>query len=281
MKLGMNMLLWTTDVTEQHSPLFGRIAEIGFDGAEVMIGDRNAAHYAAIGRELDRCGLERTAVAAVGAEHNPASPDRAVREAALARLVEITDKAREMGADRVVGPFHSAYKEFTGRGPTEDELAWSAETLAAAAEHAVSVGAKLAIEPLNRFECYLLNTAGQGAEMVRRVGHPGLTMLYDTHHMHLEERDVGAAIRGAAGSIGHVHISENDRGVPGRGQVDWEATFAGLKAIGYDDWLVIEAFSRLDPDFARMIHVWRDFFADPEEVMHEGHAFVRKQWSRA
>jgi D-psicose/D-tagatose/L-ribulose 3-epimerase len=93
--------------------------------------------------------------------------------------------------------------------------------------------------------------------------------------MHLEEPDAGAAVAHTAPVLGHVHCSENDRGVPGRGQVDWQGTFAALRAAGYDGWCVIEAFSRLDPAFAAGIHVWRDYFHKPEDVCTEGLAFVR------
>jgi D-psicose/D-tagatose/L-ribulose 3-epimerase len=93
--------------------------------------------------------------------------------------------------------------------------------------------------------------------------------------MHIEEPDAGAAVRTCAAVLGHVHLSENDRGVPGRGQVAWRATFAALREAHYDGWCVIEAFSRLDPSFAAAIHVWRDYFADPEQVCTEGLRFVR------
>jgi D-psicose/D-tagatose/L-ribulose 3-epimerase len=75
--------------------------------------------------------------------------------------------------------------------------------------------------------------------------------------------------------LGHVHLSENNRGVPGRGQVDWRGTFAALQEVGYDGWCVIEAFSRLDPEFAAAIHVWRDYFVDPKEVCVDGLRFAK------
>ncbi|MCB9880075.1 MAG: sugar phosphate isomerase/epimerase, partial [Planctomycetes bacterium] len=112
--------------------------------------------------------------------------------------------------------------------------------------------------------------------LCERVDHPALRAHYDTHHLHIEERDAGAAVRHCAPVLGHVHLSENDRGVPGRGQVDWQGTFAALREVGYDGWCVIEAFSRLDPVFAADIHVWRDYFAAPEDVCREGLDFVRR-----
>jgi len=101
---------------------------------------------------------------------------------------------------------------------------------------------------------------------------------YDTHHMHIEEKNVTRAIESVASELRHVHISENDRGTPGSGQVAWKETFAALKSVGYDGWLTIESFSRLDPDFAGAIHVWRDFDAC-EAIYTDGLKFIRDSWA--
>ena len=278
MKVGMNLLLWTADVTEEHYPLMAELKAGGFDGVELMLtADRDALHREALSAELDRLGLERTVVFAPDESANPISPDPAVREAAIEKLVWAVRAAAEVGSSILAGPFHTAYPVFSGEPATEDERSWCAEVMRAGAEEGERSGVTLTTEILNRFECYLLNTVKDGLDMVARVGHPRFKIHYDTHHAHIEEQDPGAAIRSAADAIGHVHISESDRGVPGRGQVAWQASFEALKEIGYDGWLVIEAFSRQDPDFANAIHVWRDF-APADEIWREGLEFIRRSW---
>ena len=278
MKTGINLLLWTTSVDQKHHGLLADLRETGYDGVEIPIGAGDAADYRDLGRELDRIGLARTAVTSVDESTNPVSPDPAVRRAAVERLGWAIDMAGELGAEVVCGPFHSAYKVFTGRGPTDDELGWSAEVLRAAAERAEPAGITLAVEALNRFECYVVNTMAGLRDLVRRVDHPSLGAHYDTHHMHIEEPDVTAAIEHVGKELCHVHVSENDRGTPGSGQVRWADTFEALKSVGYDGWLTIEAFSRLDPEFAALIHIWRDFERDPGELASRGLAFVRESW---
>jgi len=274
----MNMLLWTTRVTEQHFGLFEDLERTGFDGVEIPVHHADV-DYRALGAELQRQGLECTAVTSLDGATNPVSPDRGVRRAALARLEWAMDMALELGSDRLVGPFHSAYAEFPGHGPTEDERAWCADVLRQAAEAAERRGLVLRVEYLNRFECYMLTTAAQARDLVRRVDHPALGMLYDTHHAHIEEQDVAAAILASREEIGHVHVSENDRGTPGKGQVAWTETFRGLREIGYDGWLVIEAFSRADPRFATAIRIWRDLAPSLEDVYREGCAFIKRSWA--
>ncbi len=281
MKTGINLLLWTTFVDEEHHALLATLRELGYDGVELPLYRGDAAHYRALASELDRLGLARTEVTSLEPDPIPVSPDPAVRKRAGERLGWAIDMAAELGAETLCGPFHSAFKHFTGVGPTADELRWSADVLRGAAERAEEVGIQLAIEALNRFECYLVNTMSDARALARAAGHPNLGVHYDTHHMHIEEHDVSAAIELVADEIRHVHVSENDRGVPGAGQVNWTDTFRTLRRVGYDGWLTIEAFSRLDPEFAGMIHIWRDFARDPEEVYTRGLEFMRRMWDES
>lgn len=276
MRLGINLLLWTTHVTEAHERQLASVRDCGFDGVEVPLFEGDPAHYARLGAMLDRLGLARTCSTGLDADHDPISECDAVRSAAGDRLRWAVDCAHALGADVLCGPLHSAFKVFRGRGPVHDEFRRSADVLRSVAEHAAPAGVLLAPEALNRFECYLLNTAGQMRTLCELVDHPSVRAHYDTHHMHIEEPDAARAIAHVSPVLGHVHLSENDRGVPGRGQVDWRGSFAAIRASGYDGWCVIEAFSRLDPAFAADIHVWRDYFTDPEHVCTEGLAFVRK-----
>lgn len=279
MKFGMSMLLWTPFVTHEHAPLFRRLKELGFDGVEVPVNEGPDSHYQELGQMLADIGLEAVGVAFVTDEENPASPDAAIRAAALERFRLLTSRARALGASLICGPIHSAYASFTGKGPSDEELGWSAEVLHKAATQ--GDGMQLGVEYLNRFECYLVTSAAECDALVRRADHPSICSVYDTHHAHFEEQDIKSAIASCKDTMGHVQLSENNRGVPGRGQVDWTTTFAELRRINYDGWAVIESFSRTDLEFASALHIWRDFCADPDEVCAEGIAFLRRAWAEA
>ena len=136
----------------------------------------------------------------------------------------------------------------------------------------------LAIEYLNRFECYFLTTALQAKALVKEVNHPNFRMMYDTFHANIEEKNIPETIASVAGSFVHVHISENDRGTPGTGQVHWAETFQALKQVKYDGWMVIEAFGRALPALAAATRVWRDLFPTAEEVYTQGLRFMKAQW---
>ena len=184
----------------------------------------------------------------------------------------------ERGGETLVGPYHSALGHFSGGGPTEDEKGRAADVLRQAAEFAAQARVMLGIEYLNRFECYFLTTAADALALVKRVDHPSFRMMYDTFHANIEEKAIGPTIASIAGHFIHVHISENDRGTPGSGHVHWDETFQALKKVGYDGWLVIEAFGRALPDLAAATKVWRYLFPSAEEVYTKGLALMQEKW---
>ncbi len=279
MKLGLNLLLWTSRVTDEHLPVLQKIRAAGADGVEVPLNELTAPECRALATRLDGLGLARTSsMAILDPAQNPASSDPAHRRAARDLLRELVDRAAALGAPVLCGPMFQTLGHFTGQGPTADERRHAADVLREAAAHAEPAGVTLAAEPLNRFEAHVLNTMADAAAFVDQVGHRRVGVLYDTFHANIEERDPVACIGKHAAAIRHVHISASDRGVPGRDHVPWPATFAALKSIGYDGWLVIESFGRALPGLAAATRIWRDLFASPDEVVTEGTAFVRASW---
>jgi D-psicose/D-tagatose/L-ribulose 3-epimerase len=279
MKTGMNLLLWTGMVTEEHYPLIRDIKKAGFDGVEIPVFDGKTDHYKGLKKELDNNGLKCTTVTIVTPETSPISPDASVRKAALDRLKWAIDCNQALGAENMVGPFHSPLAVFSGEPPTEDEKSRAVEVLRQAAEYAAQANVRLCIEYLNRFECYFLTTAADAVALVNRVNHPNFKTMFDTFHAHIEEKSQAGPIYQTAPVLGHVHISENDRGTPGTGQVKWCEAFATLKKVGYDGWMVIEAFGRALPDLAAATRVWRDLFPDAKEVYTKGLAHIKAHWN--
>jgi D-psicose/D-tagatose/L-ribulose 3-epimerase len=282
MLLGFNMLLWSPHVTEEHFPMFDRLKKAGYDGVELPIFLGTQEVYRKVGQALKDSGLRATAVALIpDAEHDCTSSDRKVRDAGLAHLKWAIDCLEAAGGEVLCGPFYQPLGIFTGNPPTTEERAGIVEVHNQAAKYAAPKKIKLAVEPLNRFECYALNTAGDAAAIVRQVNEPNYGFLYDTFHANIEEKDPVGVIAPNLAQINHVHTSENDRGTPGKGHVPWEATMKALKGGGYDGWYVIEAFGRSLPEVAAATRVWRDFFPHTDEVFQFGHDFLRGTWANA
>ncbi|MEO7247996.1 MAG: sugar phosphate isomerase/epimerase [Novosphingobium sp.] len=281
----MNLLLWTGHVTEDHVPVLRALKATGFDGVEVPVFDASdEAHYRWLAGVLDDIGLERTVVALIpDAAHSPLSPDAAARAGAVEHLTRVIGCARALGGTVMAGPWFQPLGQFSGDPPTVTELERCAEVHRQVLPLMRAAGIIPALEPLNRFEAYLLNTCDQAIAYANRVGEGGIGILYDTFHANIEEKDPLAALHAlhASGNLAHVHISENDRGTPGRGHAKIRETIAALKGLSYEGWLTIEAFGRGLPELAAATRVWRDFFASPEEVYSEGFHLIRQTWDAA
>ena len=277
----MNLLLWSSHITKDHVPVLEKLKRCGYDGVEVPIFEGDEAHYKMLGHEIRNAGLECSTITVCIPDASPISSDAASRKRALERLKYVLDMTAAVGGDVLCGPYYRPLGEFSGKEPSEDEKKWGAETLRAGAEHAAKLRVKIAIEFLCRFETYFLNTARDAAAFVQRVNHPNFGMMYDTFHANIEEKDPPAALAAAADQIIHVHISENDRGTPGHGHVQWKETFKTLRKMNYNGWLTIESFSRVLAELAAATRVWRDFFPSVEEVYEEGIKFIRREWDEA
>jgi D-psicose/D-tagatose/L-ribulose 3-epimerase len=281
-RVGINLLLWTDDPTnERFLPLYERLARMGYDGLELPIFGGDPERFRALGARLADLGLARTATAVCPPEADPIHPDVAVRRAAVAHLSRAIDCCEAAGADLLGGPLYAAIGKFSGAPPSDSEWEASVDVMQHAADYAARAGVTLVFEFLNRFEIYLLNDTAQTARYARCVARPNVGVHYDTFHAHIEEKDPAFAIENAGSAIRHVHVSENDRSTPGRGQVRWAETFSALKRVSYDGWLTLEAFGAAIPSLAAATRIWRRMFVDEEVLAREGLAFTRRAWEAA
>ncbi len=276
MKYGMNLLLWTGELHEGMIPVLHMLKNLGYDTVELPIFN-TGLDYARWGKLLDEIGLARTAVTVRGVEDNPISSDPAVRRKGVEGNNKVLDCCALVGATTLVGPFHSALGHFSGKGPTAEEWKWGVDSMRAVAEHAGQCNVTLGVEALNRFETYLLNTHSDSARFCREVRHPNCRMMYDTFHSNIEEKSITHAIHSCADMLCHVHISENDRGTPGSGNVRWCENFDALRQINYNGLLVVEAFGLALPELAAATKIWRRMFESEEQLCRDSLAFMRAQ----
>ncbi len=282
MKIGFCMLLWTTHVTGQHRAILEDLKATGYDGVEIPIFEGTPDHFARLGAMLDAIGLERTAITVVPTEDkNPIGKDAAQRKAAIDYLKYCVDCTEALGAKQLAGPLHQTLGLFSGKGPSPAERSRARAVHRKVGDYAQKRGIRIVLEAINRFECYFVNTMDDLAAYLDFVDHPAITGMYDTFHANIEETDPVAAFTRNARHLSYVHISENDRGVPGRGHVPWAPTFKAIKRSGYDGWMTIEAFGRGLPALAAATRVWRDFSEGPEAVYRDGFKTIRNGWKKA
>ncbi len=186
----------------------------------------------------------------------------------------VLESAKGAGADAVSGVTYGTIGKTSGAPVTTTETDAVCRVVSRVAGRARALGMRLGIEPCNRYETHLLNTAAQAVDIVERTGAGNVFIHLDTYHMNIEEVGMAEGFADAGEHLGYVHLSESNRGVPGRGTIDWEDAFRGLKQIDYNGPLTLESFVYLAPEIASGLAVWRPVADRPADVIEVGLPFL-------
>ena len=277
LKIGCYLLLWTSRLTPEHLPVLKLLKSLGYDGVEVPVFSGTPADQNETGRMVAGEGLACAMVATLKPRADPLSDDHTQRQAGARHHKWLVDCANALNAEVICGPFHQPLAQFSGQGITPREWDRLVESQRAMAEYAGTI--RLAIEPLNRFECYALNTAAQAARLVAEVNRPNYGYLHDTFHANIEGRDPIAALTATLSAITHFHVSENDRGTPGQGHAAILPALHALKAANFPHWISVEAFGQALPDIAAATKIWRPLFQSETQLVTDAIALIRQGWT--
>ena len=276
MKFGVNLYIWTANFTAADLPLFPRIRATGFDGVEVPMYKGRDFALDALRKGLAETGMECTICSVLVDGLSLIADDSAIRAKAVEQLRENIATTAEAGAKIIAGPLYAPLGQLPGRRRTSDEWKHGVECWQQLGPWLSQHGVSAAIEPLNRFETYFLNTAADAARFCDEVGHSNVGILFDTFHANIEEKNIADGYRSVARHLKHVHTCENDRGTPGSGHIEWEPVFAALREINYDGWLTIESFGSNITEIAAAAAIWRDLAVTPEAVAFDGIGFLKR-----
>lgn len=272
--LGVNLMVWNGQVGAAELAYLPKFKAMGYDSVELPVFAADAFDIPTVKAALQAQGLACTVSTALPAAVNLIDAER--RAAGVAYLQQVINVAAAVGASVVCGPLAAPVGERRGRGYTQAEWESCVLGLQAAGKIAEDQGITLALEPLNRFETFIVNTVADGVRLVEQVASPAVGLLLDTFHMHIEEKSSAAAIRLAGRHLKHFHASENDRGTVGTGQVAWSAIFGALHDITYQQQIVVESFGHAIQELAGAACVWRPLAASPEALAQGSLAYLRK-----
>jgi D-psicose/D-tagatose/L-ribulose 3-epimerase len=275
MKFGVNTFIWTASFDRSHFSLLPGIKRAGFDGVELPLINPEQLRAGEIRRALEENGLECTFCSVIPSGLSAISDDAGVRSKTRAHLESCIQVAAEAGGELIAGPIYSPVGYLPGRRRNSDEWNRAVECYQSLGDALARHNVTLAIEPLNRFETYFLNTAEDAAALCEAVGNARVGVLFDTFHANIEEKDVPSAYRRVGRHLKHVHTCENDRGTPGTGHVDWKGVFAALHEMKYDGWLTIESFGFALGELSAAASIWRDLAPTPETIAFDGIKFLR------
>jgi D-psicose/D-tagatose/L-ribulose 3-epimerase len=275
-KLGVTTYIWSAEFTQAQLPLLPRLKAHGFDGLEIPVFRPHGFETTGIRRALESNGLACTASVVLLPGFSFVSDDASVRAKSIAHVRDVIHVVADLGGTVAAGPLYAPVGELPGRRRTDEEWQRAIEAYQLLGPTLEADRVTLALEPLNRFETYFLNTMADGAALCDAVGHPRVGLLFDTFHANIEAKDVAGACVAAGRHVKYVHTSENDRGTPGSGHVDWPGVFRALEEIDYDGWLTIESFGFSLGDLSAAAAIWRDLETTPEAIAWDGIAFLAR-----
>jgi D-psicose/D-tagatose/L-ribulose 3-epimerase len=276
MKFGVNTFIWSGTFDSSNFGLLPLIKEAGFDGVEVPLLRPEAFAASSIRQATEAHGLECNACTVLVDGLSLISESADIRRRTRLHLEDVAKAAADAGIGIVAGPLFSPVGYLPGRRRTSDEWKWAVEGFQSLGDTLAAHKVTFAIEPLNRFETYFLNTATDAASLAQEIGHPNIGILFDTFHANIEEKSIAEGYRTVGPHLKHVHTCENDRGIPGSGHVEWKEVFQALRELKYDGWLTIEGFGFALKDLSAAAAIWRDIERTPESIAFEGVKFLKR-----
>lgn len=278
-QFGVNTWTWVSPFrTEDARRIFPKVKEMGFDVVEIALEDPSLVEAEAVRGALDQNGLSATVCGAFGPSRDLASEELSVVQEGLDYIDAALNVAAELGSPILCGPMYSAVGKarHVPEQVRREEFNRAVGNLGKAATLAAKYGVKLAIEPLNRFETDMVNTAEQARKLVDAIGHGSVGIHLDTFHMNIEEESVYDAVKTAGKDLIHVHASESNRGTPGSAVAGWDDLARGLKEIGYNGPVVIETFTPEVKEIARAAAIWRPLAASQDALAADGLKFLKQ-----
>ena len=245
------------------------------DGFEIPMFDPALLPAAEIRSAFEHSGLECTVCAILPTGINPISPDAAVREKALRHLKQCAETTAHLGGKLLAGPLYAPIGYITGNRSTAAEWQWAVEAFQSLGDTLDACDVTIAIEPVNRSETFFMRTANEALSLCQAVGHPRVGITIDTFHANIEEKNPATAVLALRDRLRHMHVSENDRGLLGSGHVDFPGIVEALRAIGYQDYLMIEGFGFLPEAKEGPGTLWADRNVSPMEIASQGAAYLR------
>jgi D-psicose/D-tagatose/L-ribulose 3-epimerase len=254
-----------------------KVKEMGFDVFELSCENPQLIDVQEVKRELDLVGLDAIVCGAFGPDRNICDDDPKIRENAKTYIRWLVDAAYLLNSPVICGPMYSSVGKEHKEDKTSRKAEWnlSVKGIREMADYAEDKGIKLALEPLNRFETDMINIVSQGLDFIGEVNRDNVGFHLDTFHMHLEEKSSPDAIRRAGNKIFHFHACENDRGIPGTGQVHWKEIGKALTDTGYNGSVVIESFTDQVKEIARAVSIWREIAPSQDAIASQGLKFIK------
>ena len=282
-KFGASTWLWTSPFrTALAEELFAKISGLGFQAVEIAVEDPALIDPVKLRQIAEQFNLDIIVCGAFGPGRDLTHADEAVHEQCFDYIRTCLDFCVEMKSAFFAGPLYSAVGKARMIPADQRKKEWelAVKNVRKACELAAERGIEIAIEPLNRFESDMINTAADAFQFIQDINHPAAKIMLDSFHMNIEERNVVEAITMVAPKLVHFQVSENYRGIPGTGTTPWNQYSETLRKINYQGTISIESFTPQNKELAGAVWIWKPFAENQDDFAAEGLAFL-KSWNNS
>ena len=274
MKHGIRCFYWGKGADTPIEYYIDKVAGLGFDIVELesgMIIDKNDQQLTNLKQYAQDKGIGLTIGGGSARRLSLCDPDESIRNAGIVWRSKLIKNMHKAGIRIVCGPMHAYWPVNFDEGPVDKQADWerSVDSLNKLSKVSEENDVLLCVEVLNRFENHILNTAEEGTRFVKDVGSSHVKLLLDTFHMNIEEDSLAAAIRTAGSALGHFHIGESNRRLPGKGHLPWREICEALVDIDYDGAAVMEPFVRVPEAAKQVCRIWRPMFDGGEDKLDQ------------
>ena len=280
-QFGASTFIWVSPFSTKAFHLIKKVKEIGYDILEVAVENKDLIDWPSLKKLAKEAGIKITISGAFGPDRDISSTDLAIRKNGLSYIIDCVKIAADMGSPIFTGPVYSAVGKTRIVSPEQKKQERDGcienlkEAAAVAADHGIIIG----VEPLNRFETDMINTAEQALSLVKEIDHKNIRISLDTFHCNIEEKNVPNAIRMVGKELlCHVQANECDRGTPGTGHLDWTGIKQALADINYEGAMVIETFGAPSKELAAAACIWRPLAASADGLAIEGLQFYKEMF---
>lgn len=276
MKYSIHLSTYTKSWSEDVLQYINISKKLGYDGVEFPLMDPEKFLVSKAKKLLVDNGLECTCGTGMNLNRDISSIDKTIRNNGINHLKKCIDICNELETDCLGGVLYAPWGQYKTRDEGKENIKISLENLSKLGDYAKEKGVVLALEMINRYETYFLNTIEDGKKYLKEINNSNVKLHFDTFHANIEEKDMKQALINGGKDIYHVHFCENDRGIPGNGQINWEEVKEGLCYIDYNRWITVENFVMPNCEVGKDTFIWREIETDGLTVAKESIEFIKK-----
>lgn len=275
--------IWHGDPSVNGYEFIEKASDMGYNGVEIPTFDGNIDENT-VNQKLGSASSKMEAIIVGGGSSgmDVSSDDPMIRENGLNYMKTLINRASRIDSNLVCGPLFSAVGKalYLSDAEREKVLRRTAEVIKEAAKYAEDRGIDMALEPLCRYDSYLINTTDQMLTFLDMVDAPNLGVLLDTFHMNIEEDSMVEPIIKSAHQFRHFQVCDNNRGIPGKGHIEWDSIANAVRKSGYKGWISLESFTPYERVFSEMMRSWRPLVKNQDIFAKEALGYLKKIFNR-